>query len=148
LTVDKETEPLETTATEQNPDSEESSAEEETAPKADNKPDVAETVVEDAASSDQKDETSGDAEAKTDTGDSGQDGSKAENSDSEDKPSDHQGKDRSRSRGEGRHSGGHGRRGDRPLTNEEKLRLYKKQSEERLLDIKRSREAKVGKKKK
>ena len=40
-----------------------------------------------------------------------------------------------------------GRRGDRPLTNEDKLRMYKKQSEERLLDIKRSREAKVGKKK-
>lgn len=43
--------------------------------------------------------------------------------------------------------GHRGRRGDRPLTNEDKLRMYKKQSEERLLDIKRSREAKVGKKK-
>lgn len=37
---------------------------------------------------------------------------------------------------------------DRPLTNEEKLRNYKRQSDERLLDIKRSREAKVGKKRK
>lgn len=39
-------------------------------------------------------------------------------------------------------------RKDRPLTNEDKLRMYKKQSEERLLDIKRSREAKIGKKRK
>ena len=35
---------------------------------------------------------------------------------------------------------------EKPLSNEDKLRLYKRQSEERLLDIKRSREAKVGKK--
>jgi hypothetical protein len=41
-----------------------------------------------------------------------------------------------------------GRRDGRPMTNEEKLRMYKKQSEERLLDIKRSREAKIGKKRK
>jgi hypothetical protein len=46
-------------------------------------------------------------------------------------------------------SRGGGRRDrDRPLTNEDKLRMYKKQSEERLLDIKRSKEAKVGKKRK
>jgi hypothetical protein len=44
--------------------------------------------------------------------------------------------------------GGGKKRGDRPMTNEEKLRQYKKQSEERLLDIKRSREAKIGKKRK
>jgi type IV secretory pathway VirB10-like protein len=46
-------------------------------------------------------------------------------------------------------SRGGGRRDrDRPLTNEDKLRMYKKQSEERLLDIKRGKEAKVGKKRK
>ena len=33
----------------------------------------------------------------------------------------------------------------RPMSNDEKLKRYKKQSEERLLDIKRSREAKIGK---
>ena len=44
--------------------------------------------------------------------------------------------------------GGGRRDRDRPLTNEDKLRMYKKQSEERLLDIKRSKEAKVGKKRK
>jgi hypothetical protein len=48
---------------------------------------------------------------------------------------------------DGRHGGGRRDR-DRPLTNEDKLRIYKKQSEERLLDIKRSKEAKVGKKRK
>jgi hypothetical protein len=47
---------------------------------------------------------------------------------------------------DGRHGGRRDR--DRPLTNEDKLRMYKKQSEERLLDIKRSRENKVGKKRK
>ncbi|MCX6646845.1 MAG: hypothetical protein NTY09_10920 [bacterium] len=50
-------------------------------------------------------------------------------------------------RGGGR-DGGYRGRSDRPLTNEDKLRRYKKQSEERLLDIKRSKENKVGKKKK
>jgi len=33
----------------------------------------------------------------------------------------------------------------RPMGDDEKLKRYKKQSEERLLDIKRSREAKIGK---
>ena len=33
----------------------------------------------------------------------------------------------------------------RPMSDDEKLKRYKKQSEERLLDIKRSREAKIGK---
>ena len=43
--------------------------------------------------------------------------------------------------------GGRGRYGDRsrPMSDDEKLKRYKKQSEERLLDIKRSREAKIGK---
>ncbi len=41
--------------------------------------------------------------------------------------------------------GGRGYRDSRPLSNDDKLKLYKKQSEERLLDIKRSREAKIGK---
>jgi hypothetical protein len=43
-----------------------------------------------------------------------------------------------------RYDGGH-RRSDR-MSDDEKLKRYKKQSEERLLDIKRSREAKIGKK--
>jgi len=38
-------------------------------------------------------------------------------------------------------------RGERHISFEEKLRAFKKQSEERLLHIKRSREAKIGKKK-
>ena len=38
-------------------------------------------------------------------------------------------------------------RGERHISSEEKLRAFKKQSEERLLHIKRSREAKIGKKK-
>jgi predicted RNA-binding protein with RPS1 domain len=38
-------------------------------------------------------------------------------------------------------------REDRNMSFEEKLRAFKKQSEERLLHIKRSREAKIGKKK-
>jgi hypothetical protein len=50
--------------------------------------------------------------------------------------------------GGGGRDGGYRGRSDRPLTNEDKLRRYKKQSEERLLDIKRSKENKVGKKKK
>lgn len=40
------------------------------------------------------------------------------------------------------------RRKKEPRTFEEKLRAYKKQSQERLLDLKRSREAKLGGKKK
>ncbi|HDS30663.1 MAG TPA: hypothetical protein ENN67_06435 [Firmicutes bacterium] len=48
----------------------------------------------------------------------------------------------------GGRGGGYGRRDGRPMTNEDKLRMYKKQSEERLLDIKRGREAKIGKKRK
>ncbi|HYE77369.1 MAG TPA: hypothetical protein VEI97_05240 [bacterium] len=40
-----------------------------------------------------------------------------------------------------------GRRKKEPRTFEEKLRAYKKQSQERLLDIKRSRENKIGGKK-
>jgi hypothetical protein len=61
----------------------------------------------------------------------------------ENRPPEHQRDDRRQdSRGGGR------RDRDRPLTNEDKLRLYKKQSEERLLDIKRSKEAKIGKKRK
>ncbi|MEO7992941.1 MAG: hypothetical protein ABI743_00955 [bacterium] len=39
------------------------------------------------------------------------------------------------------------RRKKEPRTFEEKLRAYKKQSQERLLDVKRSREAKIGGKK-
>jgi len=39
------------------------------------------------------------------------------------------------------------RRKKEPRTFEEKLRAYKKQSQERLLDLKRSREAKIGGKK-
>lgn len=51
--------------------------------------------------------------------------------------------------GHGKHSDGRRPRDrdGRPLSNEDKLRMYKRQSEERLLDIKRSRENKVGKKK-
>ncbi|MFH1675992.1 MAG: hypothetical protein ABIC40_03120 [bacterium] len=51
--------------------------------------------------------------------------------------------------GHGRHTDGRRPRDrdGRPLSNEDKLRMYKRQSEERLLDIKRSRENKVGKKK-
>lgn len=39
------------------------------------------------------------------------------------------------------------RRKKEPRTFEEKLRAYKKQSQERLLDVKRSKEAKLGGKK-
>ena len=46
----------------------------------------------------------------------------------------------------GRYSGSRGDGESRYLSNDEKLKIYKKQSEERLLDIKRSREAKIGKK--
>ncbi len=56
--------------------------------------------------------------------------------------------DRGRRDAHRRTGGPGGRRGDRPFSNEDKLRMYKKQSEERLLDIKRSREEKVGKKRK
>ncbi len=50
-------------------------------------------------------------------------------------------------RGGSSYDGGRGRYGDRsrPMSDDEKLKRYKKQSEERLLDIKRSREAKIGK---
>jgi hypothetical protein len=45
-----------------------------------------------------------------------------------------------------RSRGSRGNGEQRELSNDEKLKIYKKQSEERLLDIKRSREAKIGKK--
>jgi len=48
----------------------------------------------------------------------------------------------------GDHGGGRYSRGNRPMTAEEKFRAYKRQSDERLLDIKRSKEAKIGKKRK
>ena len=62
---------------------------------------------------------------------------------------DHRHGDRGGDRGDRRY-GGRGRspRSDRPMTNEEKLRAYKRQSEDRLLDIKRSKENKIGKKRK
>jgi len=72
----------------------------------------------------------------------------AEGSGELEKPGDgQQGPDRGR-RDTHRRTGGPNRRSDRPFSNEDKLRMYKKQSEERLLDIKRSREEKVGKKRK
>lgn len=58
--------------------------------------------------------------------------------------------DRPDYRRDGGYDRGRGRsgRGDRPMTAEEKFRAYKRQSDERLLDIKRSRENKIGKKRK
>jgi len=69
--------------------------------------------------------------------------------DGDDSDGDHRRGDRGGDRGDRRY-GGRGRspRGDRPMTNEEKLRAYKRQSEDRLLDIKRSKENKIGKKRK
>jgi hypothetical protein len=58
-------------------------------------------------------------------------------------------KTESRPRGDGhgpeRGSRGFGNPWPNGLSDDEKLKRYKKQSEERLLDIKRSREAKIGK---
>jgi hypothetical protein len=47
--------------------------------------------------------------------------------------------------GGGRGGGSYYSDRSRPMSDDEKLKRYKKQSEERLLDIKRSREAKIGK---
>jgi hypothetical protein len=131
----KEITSQETTATETAPEVEEAVTEETTEKDAPAQPEVKDSAPE-AAGDTAKSETSG-----TDTPEQ-----KAESSkNGENQHHGYEGDDRRRDQ---RHRGGYGRRGDRPLSNEDKVKMYKKQSEERLLDIKRSREDKIGKKRK
>ena len=147
MTEEKENNPLTVSATEEIPEIQE--APQETVPKSD----AVEVPVNESEKPVDKPveaiEQPAQAEAPRPEGETPRPESEAPRPEAEG-PREDEGQRQDRGRDDRRYDGRHGGRRDRdrPLTNEDKLRMYKKQSEERLLDIKRGKEAKVGKKRK